>query len=145
MKFSELIASLHVLLSVLFYCFIGICNQHILHFFYSFTIFVSFSELEVRFLTQTTYLWYVNTSDTGTYLKWEGSVLLHVNYIISFSCDNHYLNIWKDDSVLFYSLLCHLLENNCISKLLYTWDWVVALSHSWAENIAQKYRLRHKF
>lgn len=93
--FAVSVIILHVLLSLLlFYSSTGICNQHILHFFYSFTIFVSCSEPEVRFLTQTTYLWYVNTSDTGTYLKWEGSVLLHVTYIIiSFSCDNHNLNI----------------------------------------------------
>lgn len=93
--FAVSVIILHVSLSsLLFYSSTGICNQHILHFFYSFTIFVSCSEPEVRFLTQTTYLWYVNTSDTGTYLKWEGSVLLHVtDIIISFSCDNHNLNI----------------------------------------------------
>lgn len=52
----------HFALSFIIFSFIGICNQQILPFFYSFMTFVNYSELEVRFLTQTTYLWYVKTS-----------------------------------------------------------------------------------
>lgn len=81
--------------------------------------FVNYSELEVRFLTQTTYLWYVNINTTKFLFKMERSDILHVNYIISLPHGNHYLNKGKSNSVLLCILLCPLVENNCFGKFLF--------------------------
>lgn len=107
-KYLKSVSS-HVTFTIYLNFFTGIYNQHILLFFYSSMIFVNCSELEVRFLTQTIYLWYVNTSDIKCLFKIKRLWLILCKFY-----NNCYLNVWKSES----SIFCHVFYLNIIAMFV---------------------------